>query len=348
MGKDFYDILGVPKTADLDAIKSAYKKLALKWHPDRNQDRKEEAEAKFKEIGEAYGVLSDPQKKEIYDKYGEEGLKSGAQFGGDAGFGGPGGAYTFTSTGGGDPYKIFEEFFRGMGGMGGMGGGSRRSRGGMNSGLHPGMDFFSSMGMGGGMGGMHFDDDMMGGGSHQAQDAVIDLNLTLDELATGVTKKLRINRTITDNKGQTRKESQQVEVVIKPGYKEGTKIRFAGYGDSSPGVTQDVVFVVKQKPHQFYTREGDNLKHTFDVTLDQALLGVKLTLPPVGGGEPIVVTLRDPISPSYTHVISGAGMPNSKTGRKGDMKLSFNIKFPTKITPEQKEQLKPLLKSLTY
>src|SRR4051794_30837649 len=91
MGKDYYSILGVEKSATEDEIKKAYKKQALKWHPDRNLKNKEQAEAKFKELAEAYEVLSDKQKREIYDRYGEEGLKSGVPPPGSSGMGGMGG-----------------------------------------------------------------------------------------------------------------------------------------------------------------------------------------------------------------------------------------------------------------
>ena len=138
MGQDYYDLLGVDKNASPDQIKKQYKKMAMKYHPDRNKENKEEASTKFKEISNAYNVLTDPQKKQIYDKYGEEALKQGG--------GGPGGM-------GVDPFEMFQEMFGeggmpggfsfgGMGGMPGMGG-----MGGM-----PGMGDMNGMG-GGGMGG---------------------------------------------------------------------------------------------------------------------------------------------------------------------------------------------------
>lgn len=112
MGKDYYKALGIQKGASDDDIKKAYRKMALKYHPDKN--KAPGAEEKFKEIAEAYDVLSDPKKREIYDKYGEEGLKGG--LGGDGGHGGhggafPGGGYHYTFTG--DPRKIFSQFFGG-------------------------------------------------------------------------------------------------------------------------------------------------------------------------------------------------------------------------------------------
>jgi DnaJ-class molecular chaperone len=109
MGKDFYSTLGVSRDASLDDIKKAYKKLALKWHPDRNRDNKEIAEEKFKEVTEAYEILSNSEKKKIYDQFGEEGLKGGMDFssGGFSGFGSR------------DPFSVFEEFFGNHGFPGG-------------------------------------------------------------------------------------------------------------------------------------------------------------------------------------------------------------------------------------
>ncbi|KIY92454.1 Chaperone protein dnaJ [Monoraphidium neglectum] len=115
---DYYDVLGVPRNADKKAIKQAYRSKARKYHPDVNKEAG--AEAQFKQIGEAYEVLSDDQKRQIYDKYGEAGLKGGmGGFGGAGGMGGMGGAT--------DPFSIFEQFFGGgMGGMGGFGGAGTR------------------------------------------------------------------------------------------------------------------------------------------------------------------------------------------------------------------------------
>ncbi|TGZ71452.1 hypothetical protein CRM22_002628, partial [Opisthorchis felineus] len=119
MGKDYYQILGITKDATDDAIKKAYKKMALKYHPDKNKSPN--AEEKFKEIAEAYDVLSDPKKREIYDKYGEEGLKTGVS-------GGEGGGTGFTYTFHGDPREMFRVFFGSddtLGSLFGMGSGGR-------------------------------------------------------------------------------------------------------------------------------------------------------------------------------------------------------------------------------
>ena len=137
MGKDYYKTLDISRDADEDAIKKAYRKLALKWHPDRNQNNKELADKKFKEISEAYEVLSDKNKKTIYDQYGEDGLKAGAMPGASAGPGaGPGGFPGFSTGNGGTSFKFSssgftpsnaEDIFRAF--FGGGGGGSASSGG---------------------------------------------------------------------------------------------------------------------------------------------------------------------------------------------------------------------------
>jgi len=140
---DYYKVLGVPRDADDAALKKAYRKMAMKWHPDKNKDNAEVAEKNFKAIGEAYAVLGDTSKRRIYDSMGKNGLKRGGGGGGSGGGGGGGGMPDF---GGIDPHELFAHIFRDLGGMGGMGGMGMGGMGGMGMG---GMG-----GMGGGMGGI--------------------------------------------------------------------------------------------------------------------------------------------------------------------------------------------------
>lgn len=322
MGKDYYEILGISRSATTDEIKKAYKKLALKWHPDRNQDNKEFAEEKFKEIAEAYEVLSDEEKRKIYDQFGEEGLKGGAM---------PGGA-TFTT--GFDPYDLFSQFF-----PGGFPGGFKftTSRGGGMDGMHEG--FRTSMFDGFG----DFDMDFGRMREKKMKDAVIELPLSLEDLYNGVDKTLKITRNVTDEYGHTRKESKDITLNIKPGYKSGTKIRFHGEGDRRPGMTQDIVFVIKEKPHDRFKREGNDLIMDINITLCEALTGFSRTIKSIQG-KTLKISFTDIVTPNYVYTLPGYGMPNSKNPeQKGSLKLRFNTIYPTSLTDEQKEKIKEIL-----
>ncbi|KAI4306447.1 hypothetical protein L6164_029722 [Bauhinia variegata] len=192
MGVDYYKVLQVDKKANDEDLKKAYRKLAMKWHPDKNPNNKKEAESKFKEISEAYEVLSDPQKRAIYDQYGEEGLKGGVPPP-DAG-----GASFFRTGEGPTTFRfnprnandIFEEFFgfsSPFGGMGGMRGGSRSFNGIF------GDDIFSSFG----------EDRPMSQGPRKAPPIENTLPCSLEELYKGTTKKMKISREIADASGKT-------------------------------------------------------------------------------------------------------------------------------------------------
>lgn len=374
MGKDYYAILGVPKNATDDQLKRAYKKLALKWHPDRNKDNEKEATAKFQEIGEAYDVLSDPRKRQIYDQLGEEGLKAGMD--GAAGAGGfpggfpggfqragPNGTQFFFSGGGPGGFRnandIFREFFGGsnpfsagygdsddddveMGGtgMGGMPGGFASMFGGM-----PGMG-----GMPGGMPGM----GGMGGGRRRgpakSNTIVNELQIPVEDLYKGITKKLKITRTVHESNGTARDESKVVTIDVKPGWKDGTKVTFEGEGDVYPDRRPaDIVFVIREKPSQYYKRSGNDIVYDIPINLSQALTGVKLTLPHPSGDE-VVVNVTDVISPNYPKkVVRGKGMPISKApGTYGDLIVNFQILFPASLTEEQKKKVKEGLKGSRY
>ena len=373
MGKDYYAILGVARDADDEAIKRAYRKQAMRHHPDRNPSNKEAAEAKFKEISEAYEVLSDKQKRAIFDQVGEEGLKGGVPPGsggggggaGPAGMGGfPGGGFQFSfggpgggSGGGGfrpqDANDIFAQFFGG--GMGGMRGG-RAGGGGGAAGGHPFASMFGGMGGGGGGGDEDDDDDMAGmggmggmggfgqrnnrGGPRKAAPIKHKLQLTLEELYSGCTKKMKITRSRLDERGQPQPTPKVVEIAVRPGWKAGTKVTFEREGDERPGeIASDIVFEIAEAKHARFSRRGDELVYRRSVTLTEALVGLKVRVLALDGSTVEVDVSEGGIYPGLTRVVKGKGMPVSKReGQFGDLIIEFDVVFPkTKLTQAQKQ-----------
>ncbi|KAL2483355.1 DNAJ heat shock family protein [Forsythia ovata] len=345
MGVDYYKILQVDKSAKDDDLKKAYRKLAMKWHPDKNPNNKKEAEAKFKQISEAYDVLSDPQKRAIYDQYGEDGLKGQVPPPDAGGAGGP----TFFSTGGGgggptsfrfntrNADDIFNEFFGFSSPFGGgMGGGS-----GMRSTRFGGMfddETFASYGEGG------------GGGYQSAprKGAPIEQKLpcTLEELYKGTAKKMKISREILDSSGKTVPVEEILTINIKPGWKKGTKITFQEKGNEHPNqIPSDLVFIVDEKPHKTFSRDGNDLLVTQKISLVEALTGCTVHITTLDGRN-LTIPINNVIHPNYEEVVLREGMPISKDPtKKGNLRIKFDIKFPARLTSSQKAGIKELLGS---
>ncbi|KAJ1939124.1 Molecular chaperone (DnaJ super) [Linderina macrospora] len=353
MGKDYYAILGVSKDADDDALKKAYRKQALKWHPDRHQGGdKSTAEQKFKDISEAFEALSDKNKRAVYDQYGEEGLKGGMGGGaggaggfpgGFSGFPGGGGGQSFHFTSGGsggggfggftpsNPEDIFAQLFSGLGGMGGMGGGhgvhTHRGRG------HH----------------MDVDDDMGGGFSGmpggmrpqgRTQEVTRPLPCTLEELYNGCTKKLKVTRrTLDRSSGQLVSSEKILQISVRPGWKAGTKVRFSGEGDDFGHGGQDIVFVVEAKPHAVFKRDGDNLHMDMELSLDEALCGFKRPVKTLSG-KSFMVANKTVVKPGQVSQMDGYGMPISKQpGTFGKLIINYKVAFPMSLTDSQKEKI---------
>lgn len=324
MGKDYYAVLGVGRDASQDDIKKAYRRAALKWHPDKHTDEKAKAAAqeKFLEIAEAIDVLGDPDKKAIYDQHGEEGLKGSPPPSSGTAADGPG---PFTYNFNGDPNDIFARFFKDS---------FHRSTS-MGESPFEGMDGFLGRGMFGGMGGM-------GGGPMAPRPSVFELRCSLEDLYSGATKKMKVTRTSTT----LRRDPEMVlEVAVKPGWKAGTKITFQGEGNErgSSGAADDVVFVVREKVHGTFAREGSNLLHHTKIPLLDALTGFKIDVPTLDN-RVLRVNVRDVVTPTYTKVVKGEGMPSSKSpGTKGDLVITFDIVYPKAVSEEAREQLKHIL-----
>ena len=332
MGKDYYKILGVPRAASENEIKKAYKKMALKYHPDKNTSPG--AEEKFKDIAEAYEVLSNKEKREIFDKYGEEGLK-GASGGGP----GPNGGFTYEFHG--DPHEIFSRIFGNDNPFGNVFGGSR---GGTNIfGNNDDMDYMPS----GGFSGMSFMNGGMNGHggmfgrTKRSRDPPIqhEVSVSLEELYNGCTKKLKISRRVLSPDGTSSLQEKVLQVDVKPGWKAGTKVTFSEEGDQYPGrIPADVVFVIKERQHKTFKREGNDLIYTADVSLRTALCGGHVVVPTISGKNIQLPFVQ--VTPNSTHRIPNEGMPISKSpGQKGDLLIKFNIRFPTNLPPASKELL---------
>ncbi|KAK1286954.1 hypothetical protein QJS10_CPB20g01875 [Acorus calamus] len=343
MGTDYYKVLQVDRNAKDDDLKKAYRKLAMKWHPDKNPNNKKEAEAKFKQISEAYDVLSDPQKRAVYDQYGEEGLKGQVPPPGAGGAGGGMPSY-FSSGDGPNMFRfnprsaddIFAEFFGYSSPFGGGGGAGRRFGGGMF-----GEDIFSSFGGEGasaGGGGGHFQ------ATRKASPIENTLPCSLEDLYKGTTKKMKISREIADASGRTVPVEEILTIVVKPGWKKGTKITFPEKGNEQPNIIPaDLVFIIDEKPHSIFTREGNDLVTTQKITLLEALTGYTVNLTTLDG-RTLTIPINLVIHPNYEEVVPKEGMLVPKdSSKRGNLRIKFQIRFPTRLTGEQKMGIKRLL-----
>eukprot|EP00063_Salmo_salar_P010948 XP_013985783.1 PREDICTED: dnaJ homolog subfamily B member 1-like [Salmo salar] len=346
MGKDYYNVLGIQKGATEDEIKKAYRKQALRYHPDKNKSPK--AEDKFKEIAEAYDVLSDPKKKDIYDRFGEEGLKGGGPSGGGGVPGGPSFSYSFQ----GDPHAIFAEFFGGRSPFDQF---FPRNGGGPDEDNMDTDDPFARFGMGGGgMGGFprSFSTGMGGGAmggqmveKHQDPPLLHDLRVTLEEVFSGCTKRMKIShKRLNADRRTTRTEDKILVVEIKKGWKEGTKVTFPKEGDETPtNIPADVVFVVKDKPHPLFRRDGSDIVYPAKVSLREALCGCTVIAPTLDG-KMVTVTTGDVVCPGMKRRITGEGLPLPKRpDRRGDLLVEYEVVFPERLSQGAKETVAQVL-----
>lgn len=355
-----YDQLSISPNATQDEIKKAYRKAALKWHPDKNKDNPDAAE-RFKECSQAYEILSDPEKRKTYDQFGLEFILRGGNV--PPPDTGPG-PNPFAGAPGGMP-DGFASFFS-AGGAPNSGGGSRFSYGFNFSDPN---DLFRNTFREGGLGGDPFEDILFGtargatGGGNsrrmrgsfgesgrsqrQATPEVTTverpLAVSLEDLFNGVTKKMKIKRKMFDDTGKRTTTDTVLEVPIKPGLKKGSRIRFKGVGDQEEGGQQDLAFIVEEKPHPLFVREGDDLVHNVDLELKEALTGWKRTITTIDGKN-IPVEKAGPTQPGSSDKYPGLGMPISKKpGQRGDFVIKYNVKFPTSLTQQQKQKLREIL-----
>ncbi|OJJ47829.1 hypothetical protein ASPZODRAFT_63842 [Penicilliopsis zonata CBS 506.65] len=353
----FYDILGVAPTASEAQLKTAYKKGALKYHPDKNTNNPEAAE-KFKELSKAYEVLSDPQKRQVYDQFGEEGLEHGGGGGGMA------------------AEDLFAQFFGGGGGaFGGMFGGGMREQGPKKArtihhvhkvnlediyrgkvsklALQKSVICAGCDGRGGKEGAVKSCTGCNGTGMKtmmRQMGPMIQRFQTVCPDCNGEGEIIREkDRCKKCNGKKTVVERKVLHVHVDKGVKNGHKIEFRGEGDQMPGVLPgDVVFEIEQKPHSRFQRKDDDLFYSAEIDLLTALAGGVINIEHLDERW-LTVTIApgEVITPGSIKVIKGQGMPSFRHHDFGNLYIQFGVKFPEKDQLKNLELLEQVLPTRT-
>lgn len=352
---DYYELLGVPKDADEKALKSAFRKAAMKYHPDRNPDDAE-AEKKFKEIGEAYEVLKDPEKRAAYDRYGHAAFEGGM---GGPGAGGHHGGAGF------DFSDVFEEFFGDF--MGG--GGGRRRRGGGGPGRGSDLRFNMEItleeafrgkedkikvptsvacepcsGTGAEPGSKPEVCDTCGGaGKVRASQGFFMVERTCPKCQGNGSIILNPCKSC-HGAGRVRKE-KTLQVKIPKGVEEGTRIRLAGEGEagSRGGPSGDLYIFLTIKPHPIFKRDGDMLYCQVPIPMTKATLGGTIEVPTIEGKR-ARIKIPEGTQSGRQFRLKGKGMPELNGGFVGDMIVEMNVETPTNLNKKQRELLEEFAK----
>ena len=351
---DYYQILGVERTATPDQIKSAYRKAALKWHPDRNPENKQQAEEKFRECSEAYSVLSDEQKRSIYDRYGAAGLNG-------RGFDASG----FNASIFEEFQDIFGDLFgfdQGAGGTGRRGRGGRGQRGadlrydvslsfeeaaaGVTTKVHLTRHEICEVckGTGAKSGtGMATCRTCGGRGQMSYQQGFFSITRTCPA-CQGAGQVIR--EACANCRGQGRVERERtLEVGVPAGVETGTRLRMAGQGEpgANGGPPGDLYIFLEVKEHPFFERRGADLYSTIPISFPQAALGSTIIIPTLHGEEELEIPEGTQSGQIFRQ--KGKGLPNPHGG-KGDLYVSVRIVTPSKVSREQKKLLEQLGQSM--
>lgn len=362
MAKDYYNILGVDKKASKDEIKKAFYKLAQKYHP----DKKEGNEAKFKQVNEAYQILSDDAKRSKYDQYGSDFSAESGPASGWGGFSSQGGQWDFSGfqNGGaefdfGNLNDIFSDFF-----TGGMGGGRTQAR--------RGRDISTEIQI-------PFSDAVFGVNrkiliTKTSKCAVCNgsgakegTKMQTCKICNGQGKIREIKRSFLGNISSTKiceaclgsgqvpfekcekckgagvmRREEEISIVIPAGIRDGEMIRMSGMGEAvSKGSTGDLYIKINIAPHPVFKREGNNLIMNLNLKLSEALLGTEYPIKTLDGE--IKVKIPEGVSINEILRVKGKGIPISAT-RRGDLLIKLNIKLPNKLSRKSREIIEQLKK----
>ncbi|HEX7119987.1 MAG TPA: molecular chaperone DnaJ [Longimicrobiales bacterium] len=353
--RDYYEVLGIPRDADTDAIKKAYRKLALQYHPDRNGGSKE-AEERFKEATEAYEVLRDPQKRAAYDRYGHAGVAGGSA--GGAGFTG----FDFAEA-----LNIFMRDFGGFG-LDDLFGGGRRGRGGRRKGsdmqlrlpvtladvaagvrktlrvklLDP-CEACSGTGSADGAAPQRCATCGGSGEVRRVQRSLIGQLVSVTPCPTCGGEGFQLVNVCRACSGEgVARAEREVQVEVPPGVSSGDYITLRGQGNAGArgAARGDIIVVLEVEDDPRFVRDGADLIHDFPVTFTQAALGAEVEVPTVDG----TVRLSIPAGTQSGRLlrVRGKGLPQLRGGGRGDLIVRVHVWVPTELSAEQKALLRRL------